>query len=122
MALHHDPEDGELAAAYERTRWFEAILEVEYGEREEEGEIPSALNWFDLVPSTLQLDLDEAECSLAFESETSGYRCALWEATGVEDRPWLTFLVDDFGVRLLKEYSLLDEDADDAELDAVLGR
>src|SRR5688572_10636434 len=110
MALHHDPDDPKLAEAYERTRWFEAVLEVEYGERGVEGEIPSALNWFALVPDALQLDLEEVECSLVFESETSGYWCVIWEVTGVEDCPWLAFLVDDFGVRLLPEYSVLEEE------------
>lgn len=122
MALYQDPEDDELAAAYERTRWFEAVLEAEYGERQEEGEIPPALNWFALLPLELHLGLDEVECSLAYESETTGYRCAVWDVTGQDDRPWLTFLADDFGVRFLSEYSVSDEDAEDAELDAVLGR
>lgn len=122
MALYHDPDDAELAAAYERTRWFEAVLEVEYGEREEEGEIPAALNWFSLVPTELHLGLDEAECSLAYESDNSGFRCVLWEVSGEDDRPWLTFLVDDFGIRLLREYSVLDENAGDDELDAILER
>lgn len=122
MALYHDPEEVELAEACERTRWFEAILEVEYGERAEEGQIPPALNWFALVPEGLQLGLDEVECSLAYVSETSGYRCVIWEATGEDDRPWLTFLVDDFGVRFLSEYSVLDEEAEEGVLDEVLGR
>jgi hypothetical protein len=122
MALYHNPEDKELADACERTRWFEAVLEAEYGEREAEGDIPPALNWFAFVPDELQLGLDEVECSLAYTSETSGYRCALWEATGEDDRPWMTFLVDDFGVRFLSEYSVLEEDADEETLDSTLER
>lgn len=122
MSLHDDPDDPALAAAYEETRWFEHVLEAEYGERDAPEAIPDALNWLALLPTTLQLGLDDAECSLGYTSETSGYRCALWEVTGEDDRPWLAFLVDDFGVRLLTEYSVLDEEAADEVLDLALAK
>lgn len=122
MSLHDDPDDPKLAAAYERTRWFEHVLEAEYGERETAGQIPEPLYWLSQLPESLQLGLDDAEISLAYESETTPYRCALWEVTGGDDRPWLTFLVDDYGARLLTEYSVLDEEADDETLDKVLAR
>ncbi|GAB4459717.1 MAG: hypothetical protein OHK0029_22650 [Armatimonadaceae bacterium] len=122
MPIHDDPDDPVLAAACERTRWFEAVLEVEYGEREANEAVPPALNWLSLLPPVLQLGLDDAECSLAYTSDTTGYRCVVWEVTGEDDRPWIVFLVDDFGVRLLNEYSALDEEISDNDLDVILAR
>jgi hypothetical protein len=122
MSLHDDPDDPALATAYEETRWFEHVLEAEYGERDVPEAVPAALNWLALLPADLQLGLDEAECSLAYVSETTGYHCALWEVSGEDDRPWLAFLVDDYGARLLPEYSVLDEDADDETLDLALAK
>jgi hypothetical protein len=122
MPIYDQPDDAPLQDAYARTRWFEAVLEFEYGEREVEEEIPTALNWLKDLPVDLQFGLDEAECSLAFVASDGAYRAALWEVTGEDDRPWLVFLVDDYGSRLLKEYSVLDEDADDETLEAILQR
>jgi|GEM_PF-741091 hypothetical protein len=122
MPLHDDPDDPILTTAYERTRWFEAVLEVEYGERPAHGEIPPELNWLALLPPSHQFDLDEVECSLAYVSAGGDYQGVIWEATGEDDRPWVLFLVDDYGVRLLAEYSALEEDISDDDLDVILAR
>jgi hypothetical protein len=122
MPLYDDPDAPALQEAYARTRWFESVLEAEYGEREAEGEIPTALNWLTELPVDLQFGLDEAECSLAYVAADSPYRAAIWEVTGEDDRPWLVFLVDDYGARLLPDFSLTDEEADDETLDALLQR
>lgn len=122
MPIYDQPDDAPLLEAYARTRWFEAVLEFEYGEREAGEEIPDTLNWLKDLPVDLQFGLDEAECSLAYVAPDGIYRAALWEVTGEDDRPWLVYLVDDYGARLLNEYSVLDEDADDETLEATLQR
>jgi hypothetical protein len=122
MPIYDQPDDAPLLGAYARTRWFEAVLEFEYGEREAEEEIPGPLNWLKDLPVDLQFGLDEAECSLAYVAADGAYRAAVWEVTGEDDRPWLMYLVDDFGPRLLTEYSVTDEEADDETLEATLRR
>lgn len=116
----YTPDDPEFASLEARHRWFDAVLQAECGELlgDEDG-APAALNWLDLVPPSRALDLVECECSLAYVGD-SGYACTIWDATGEEDEPWAVFVVDDAGPRWLSEYSLFDEDADEAALEATL--
>lgn len=128
MALYDDSEDAPLQEAYTHYRWFEHVLEFEYGERDSSDSttlsVPDELNWLRLLPATAQVGLDAVECSLYYQSETSGYSCTVWDVTGEDDLPWVVFLVDDFGPRLLTEFSVLDEDAEnvDALLEETLSR
>lgn len=122
MPLYDSPDDAPLQEAYHRYRWFPHVLEYEYGEREDERDIPEELNWLILLPVDAQFGLDDVECSLAYVSDDGAYRCTVWDVTGEDDRPWAVFAVDDYGVRLLPEYSVLDEDADEAELERTLAK
>ncbi|MBC7806066.1 MAG: hypothetical protein H7145_07930, partial [Akkermansiaceae bacterium] len=50
------------------------------------------------------------------------YTATIWDASGEDDLPWAVLLVDDYGVRLLPEYSVFDEDADEETLEAALAK
>lgn len=117
----HTPDDPEFAALEARHAWFDAVLMAECGELEggDDG-APDALNWLSLVPLARALDFAETECSLAWVAP-DGYVCTVWDAFGDEDDPlWAVFLVDDAGPRLLPDLSCFDEDADEAQVDALL--
>jgi len=128
MSIHTDSDDARLAQLAARHAWFEAVLEFEYGEKEAEvaddtqNVVPDALNWLALVPEAIRYDFDEVECSLAYFAPDNNYACTVWDVTGGDDCPWAVFVVDDFGARLLPEYSILNEEADDATIDDVLAR
>ncbi|MGC4046585.1 MAG: hypothetical protein QM758_22565 [Armatimonas sp.] len=111
----YTPDDPEFAALAARHAWLEHALAAACGELEDDPELPKELDWLTLLPPSLMLDIESVDCSLAFSK--GGYNATLWDATGEDDFPWVTLLVDDAGVRLLSEYSVLDEDAD---LDALL--
>lgn len=121
MPVYDSPEDAPLQEAYTRYRWFEHVLEFEYGERPDPQEVPPALNWVRLLPTEAQFGLDSVECSLYYAG-ISGYRCTIWDVTGEDDLPWAVFVVDDFGPRLLPEYSVLDEEANESDLERTLAR
>lgn len=125
MPIYTEPEAPEFARLEARHGWFPAVLLHEYGEQAgapADTETPAALNWTEQVPITRRYDFDEAECSLAYTASSNGYRCTVWDVTGEEDDPWAVFLVDDFGARLLPEYSVFDEDLSDSEREAILSR
>ena len=114
------PDEKPFLILADRFAWFENVLAFEYGERDADAAIPSELNWLRLLPENLQLSLAYVECSLAYENPATGYVAAVWDVSGEDDLPWAVFLADDFGSRLLTEYSLLAEDAEPKDLDAVL--
>lgn len=111
----YTPDDPEFAEFASHHAWVEHALAAACGELEGDPELPGELDWLTLLPPSLMLDIETVDCGLAFNED--GYTATVWDATGEEDFPWVTLLVDDAGVRLLKEYSALDEDAD---LDALL--
>ncbi len=122
MALH-TPEDPGFSALEARHAWFDAVLQAECGEIEgDEDGAPPPLNWLALLPPARSLDVFETECSLARESP-DGRLYTIWDATGDDDDPlWAVFVVDDSGVRWLSEYSVLDPEASEAEVDRVLAK
>jgi hypothetical protein len=125
MPLYTEPDEPEFAELEKRHAWFAAVLLHEYGEQEgapAEVDTPAALNWLEQIPLTRRYDFEDAECGLAHVSADGAYRCTVWDATGVKDDPWAVFVVDDYGARLLPEYSLLDEEATDEQREAVLRR
>lgn len=122
MPLYDDPDAPEFARLESQFAWIPAVLEVEYGERDLDNETPTDLNWLLLLPEDPRYDLDEVECSLAYENPETGYACTIWDASGEDDLPWAVLVADDFGVRLLPEYSVLNEDADETTLESALAR
>jgi len=122
MAIY-DESDGEAFVRWEEAfLWMPNVLAVEYGEWETENEIPPALNWLELLPEDPRYDFDEVECSLAYVNEATGYAATVWDVSGEDDLPWAVILADGFGVRLLSEYSVLDEAADEETLEAALAK
>ena len=120
----YTPDDPEFSQHEAHFRWFEHVLMAAWNEIVVEDELPEALDWPLLLPPGREFDIEEVECSLAYVSAT-GYTATLWDASGVEDDlPWGVFLVDDFGTRLLSEYSLFDdEDGPEAgALEAILAK
>lgn len=118
------PDDPEFAAYEAQHRWFEHVLLATWNELEVPEEVPVALDWLAVLPPGTDLDIEEVECSLAYVGE-SGYKATIWDASGVEDDlPWAVFLVDDFGARLLAEYSLFEDEDElpEAALEEVLAR
>jgi len=123
MPLYTEPDEPEFAEMAERFRWFEKVIALEYGEWEAGGEeIPAGLNWLLLLPEDLQFSLADVECSLAYRNEATGYACTIWDASGEDDLPWAVFLADDYGARLLLEYSVLSEEAGREVLEETLRR
>jgi hypothetical protein len=122
MSLFTEPDEPEFVALEERFRWFENVIAYEYGEREVEGEMPPALNWLLLLPEDLQFGLADVECSLAYRNGSTGYACTVWDVSGEDDLPWAVFLADDFGPRLLTEYSVLVEEGEPETLEEALRR
>ena len=120
MAIYDEGDGDKLAELSERFGWVPEVLAVEYGERDDYDAAPPQLNWLELIPDDPRYDFADVECSLAYVSDTTGYTATVWDATGEDDLPWAVLLADDYGVRLLSEYSVLDEDADDETLEAVL--
>ncbi|MBC8142782.1 MAG: hypothetical protein H7Y38_15265 [Armatimonadetes bacterium] len=122
MAIY-DESDGEAFAQWETAfLWMPNVLAVEYGEWETENEVPVALNWLELLPEDPRYDFDEVECSLAYVNDTTGYAATVWDVSGEDDLPWAVILADAYGVRLLSEYSVLDETADEETLETVLAK
>ena len=74
------------------------------------------------LPDDVRYSFDEVECSLGFEDGAAGYACTIWDVSGEDDLPWAVYVVDDFGARLLPEYSTLSQDAEPSALDAALQR
>lgn len=133
MPIYEEPGDPNFRRLEERHGWFERVVEFEYGERSggpgsggdtasEEEDVPPALNWLLSLPETVRYDIDTVECSLAFLSADKKYACTLWDVSGEDDLPWAVFVVDDFGARLLPEYSVLDNDAPEEALEDALRR
>jgi len=126
MPVYIDPSDDPAFARVERRhRWFPQVLRAEYGEiepRGDEEEIPAALNWLALVPAARRYDFEDVECSLVYVDEKGGYAGSVWDVSGENDAPWAVFVVDDYGARLLPEYSALDDDASEADLEDALRR
>ena len=124
MPIYTESEEPEFARLEQRHGWFPRVMLAEYGEAEEDPpeEIPVALDWLRLVPSTRRYDFEDVECGLAYVSAGGDYACTVWDVSGEEDDPWAVFVVDDFGARLLPEYSTFDEDATEEERAAVLRR
>lgn len=118
----YDETDTEFKALVHDFRWFGNVLFYEYGEAEAPEDIPRELNWVRLLPLEWQLGLDDADCSLAYVSPSGDYRCTVWDVSGPDDLPWCVFIADDLGPRFLAEYSLLADEAEDAELEAILDR
>ena len=102
--------------------WVPNVLAVEYGELEPFEPIPAALDWPQLLPEDPRYDFDALECSLAYKNPKTGYIATIWDASGADDLPWAVLLADDFGVRLLAEYSVLDETAEESALESALSR
>jgi len=121
-ALYDDPDDPNLDRLARRFAWFAAVLEVDYGERDAEQDVPADLNWLAEFPVDIRYSFDEVECSLGFEDGAAGYACTIWDVSGEDDLPWAVYVVDDFGARLLPEYSTLSQDAEPSALDAALQR
>lgn len=122
MPLYVDPEEEGFTRLERRHGWFPRVLEAEYGERNVPDEVPPALNWLFAVPVAQRYDFEDVECGLAFEEEDGAYACTVWDVSGEDDIPWAVFVVDDYGARLLPEYSVLDEAATDAERETALRR
>ena len=122
MALYTEPNEVHFARLEARHRWFPAVLEAEYGESDLPEELPETLNWLLKVPLERRYDFEDMECGLAYISPDGGYACTVWDVSGEEDDPWAVFVVDDYGARLLLEYSVLDEDADEATRETALRR
>lgn len=122
MAIY-DESDGAVFADYEeRFAWVPNVLAVEYGEWETEESVPEGMNWLELLPDDPRYDLDEVECSLVYVNEDTGYTATIWDASGEDDLPWAVLLVDEYGARLLPEYSVLDEDANEELLESALAK
>ena len=124
MTMLFTPDESEFAGFEARFRWFEHVLLAAWNEIQGEEEVPGALDWLRLLPEGTDLDIEDVECSLAYQSD-SGYVATVWDASGVEDDlPWAVFLVDDFGARLLPEYSLFEgeDELPSTALEAVLAR
>ncbi len=124
MGMLFTPDDSEFAAFETRFRWFEHVLLAAWNEIQADEEVPGPLHWLALLPEGTDLDIEDVECSLAYRAD-SGYCATVWDASGVEDDlPWAVFLVDDFGARLLPEYSLFEgeEELPSTALEAVLAR
>ncbi len=125
MPLFTEIEEPEFAAAEARHRWFHNVLLAECGELNttpHDTEVPGILNWLLVVPPKRRDDFEDVECGLVYISPDGIYTASVWDATGEEDDPWAVFWVDDFGPRLLTEYSLFDEEMPEAEREAVLRR
>ena len=122
MPLFTEPSEPEFARLEARHGWFPRVLLAEYGEIDAPGEIPEGLNWLLLLPAARRYDFEDAECGLACVSPDGGYACTVWDVSGEENDPWAVFVVDDFGARLLPEYSILDEETTDAEREDRLRR
>lgn len=124
MAMLFTPDESDFAAFETRFRWFEHVLLAAWNEIQANEEVPGALDWLRLLPEGTDLDIEDVECSLAYQAD-SGYCATVWDASGVEDDlPWAVFIVDDFGARLLPEYSLFEreEELPSTALEAVLAR
>lgn len=122
MPIYTEPEEPEFARLERRHGWFPNVLRAEYGEQDAPGDVPAPLNWLDLVPAARRYDFDEIECGLAYIAPDGVYACTVWDVSGEDDDPWAVFVVDDFGARLLPEYSVLDEDAPDEAREERLRR
>ena len=122
MPVYTDTNHLEFERWERRHGWFPRVLEAEYGEIPAPEEIPAAINWPLLLPAARRYDFEDVECGLVHVSETGGYACTVWDVSGEEDEPWAVFVVDDYGARLLPEYSLLDEDLSEQEREAALRR
>ena len=122
MAIYDESDGDTFAALEERFAWVPNVLAVEYGEWETDNDVPPALNWLELIPQDPRLDFEDVECSLVYANDATGYVATVWDASGEDDFPWAVLLADDYGVRLLSEYSVLDEDADDETLEAALAK
>lgn len=118
------PDDPEFAALEEQARWFEHVLLASWSEIETPEPLPDSLHWLALLPEGGELDIEDVECSLAYQSD-SGYTATIWDASGVEDDlPWAVFIVDALGARFLAEYSLFEgeEELPEAALEAILAK
>ena len=122
--IYTEPSEPEFARPEQRHGWFLAVLRAEYGEGDlPEGEdIPAPLNWLLQVPLPRRYDFEDVECGMVYVSPGRDYACTVWDVSGEDDEPWAVFVVDDFGARLLPEYSLFDEEATEEQRTAVLRR
>ena len=123
MPLFTETEEPEFTAAEARHRWFVNVLLSDYGElptAPQDREVPDVLNWLLMVPPERRYDFEDVECGLVYVSPDGAYTATIWDATGEEDDPWAVFWVDDFGPRLLGEYSIFDDEMTEVEREAVL--
>lgn len=125
MPIFTEPEEPEFARIEARDAWIPTILLAEYGELEgvpPDIEVPESLNFLLQVPIERRYDFEEAECGLAYVADDGIYACSIWDVTGEDDDPWAVFVVDEFGARLLAEYSMFEEETSEEARDAVLLR
>ncbi|MBC8103050.1 MAG: hypothetical protein H7Z41_10740 [Cytophagales bacterium] len=125
MPLYTEIEEPEFADGEARHRWFVNVVLADYGELEsapKDTEVPNELNWLLLVPPDRRYDFEDVECGMVYLSPDGAYTATVWDASGEDDEPWGVFWVDDFGPRLLPEYSVFREEATEEEREAVLRR
>jgi hypothetical protein len=126
MPQFTEPEEPEFIAAEARHRWFYNVMRADYGEIAipDDTDVPDALNWLMLVPKERRNDFEDTECSFVYLSPDGSYCATVWDAMGPEEDglPWAVFWVDDFGPRLLTEYSLFDEEVTEEMQETILRR
>ncbi len=118
----YTPDDEEFDLLIAGHAWFDHVLRAERGEifGDDHG-APEELNWLRLLPVDLEFEIEDADGSLVAVDD-DGSILSIWEAFGPDDIPWCVFVVDQGGVRLLEEYSVLKLDAEDSVIDAALQR
>ena len=118
----YTPDDEEFDLLIADHAWFDHVLRAERGEifGDDHG-APEELNWLRLLPVDLEFEIEDTDGSLVAVDD-DGSILSIWEAFGPDDIPWCVFVVDQGGVRLLEEYSVLKLDAEDSVIDAALQR
>lgn len=116
MPIYTEITEPEFAHWERQHRWFAQVLAAEYGELAHmQEETPADLNWLEVLPLARRYDFEDVECGMAYVSPEGGYACTVWDVSGPDDDPWAVFVVDDYGARLLPEYSLLDDEEEMTE-------
>jgi len=118
----YTPDDEEFDLLIAGHAWFDHVLRAERGEIfGDDNGAPDELNWLRLLPTDLEFEIEDTDGSLVAVDD-DGSILSIWEAFGPDDIPWCVFVVDQGGVRLLEEYSVLKLDAEDSVIDAALQR
>ena len=118
----YTPDDEEFDLLIAGHAWFDHVLRAERGEIfGDDNGAPDELNWLRLLPTDLEFEIEDTDGSLVAVDD-DGSILSIWEAYGPDDIPWCVFVVDQGGVRLLEEYSVLKLDAEDSVIDAALQR